>query len=53
VYDKIATEEDAVSPDDLKEFLRHKKHPVTEKYWKDGEPQPLAVPAPGYDWPED
>jgi acetyl-CoA decarbonylase/synthase complex subunit beta len=51
VYDKIATEEDAIDPKDLKEFLRQKKHPVTEKYWKDNEPQPLELPLPGYDWP--
>ena len=50
VYEKIATEEDAIAPDELKEFLSQKKHPVTEKYWKDGEPEPLTLPMPGHDW---
>jgi len=40
VYDKIATEEDAQEPVALKEFLTKKKHPVVEKFWKDGEPAP-------------
>ena len=53
VYDKIATEEDCIEPSDLKEFLRQKKHPIVEKFWKNGEPQPITVPAPGDSWPED
>lgn len=52
VYDRIATEEDAVDPEDLKKFLLDKKHPIVEKYWKDGEPQPLDLPAPGENWPD-
>jgi acetyl-CoA decarbonylase/synthase complex subunit beta len=52
VYDKIATEQDTVDPIELKNFLKEKKHPIVEKYWKNGEPQPLKVPLPGGDWPE-
>jgi acetyl-CoA decarbonylase/synthase complex subunit beta len=52
VYDKIATEEDCLDTAELKKFLIDKKHPVIQKYWKDGEPQPLEVPFPGEDWPE-
>jgi acetyl-CoA decarbonylase/synthase complex subunit beta len=53
IYDKIATEDDAVEADDLKAFLQEKKHPIVEKFWKDGEPVPLKVPLPGEDWPEE
>jgi acetyl-CoA decarbonylase/synthase complex subunit beta len=52
IYDKIATEKDAIDPKDLKEFLKKKNHPVVEKYWKNGEPQPLKVPPPGGEWPK-
>lgn len=52
VYDRIATEEDTVDPEDLRKFLLDKKHPIVEKYWKDGEPQPLDLPAPGENWPD-
>lgn len=52
VYEKIATEEDAIDPAQLEEFLRQKKHPVVEKFWKEKKPQPLAVPLPGEDWAE-
>ena len=52
VYDKVATEEDALDTDTLKEFLIQKKHPIVEKFWKNGEPQPLDIPAPNDDWPE-
>jgi len=51
LYERIATEEDAITPEDLKKFLLEKKHPITEKLWKNGEPQPLDVPLPGHDWP--
>jgi acetyl-CoA decarbonylase/synthase complex subunit beta len=53
IYDKIATEDDAVEADDLKAFLQEKKHPIVEKFWKDGEPVPLKLPLPGEDWPEE
>ena len=53
VYDKIATEQDAIDPNDLKEFLRKAGHPIVEKYWKNGEPQPLNVPPPGGEWPDE
>ena len=53
IYDKIATEEDTIDPIELKEFLKKKKHPIVEKFWKKGEPQPLKIPLPGADWPEE
>jgi hypothetical protein len=53
VYDKIATEEDAIDVADLKAWLKKVKHPIVEKFWKDGEPVPLAVPPPGKMWPGD
>ena len=53
VYDKIATEQDTVAPIELKKFLKEKKHPIVEKYWKNGEPQPLKVPLPGGNWPKE
>lgn len=53
VYDKIATEIDCPKSADLEPFLRDKGHPVTEKYWKDGKPVPLELPAPAQFWPED
>ncbi|MHC1566422.1 MAG: CO dehydrogenase/CO-methylating acetyl-CoA synthase complex subunit beta [Candidatus Syntropharchaeia archaeon] len=52
-YSLIATEEDATDPITLKEFLRKKKHPIVEKFWKNGEPVPLEIPGPGELWPED
>lgn len=51
IYDKLATEEDTIDPQELKEFLRQKQHPIVEKYWKDGEPVPIELPGPGEDWP--
>jgi acetyl-CoA decarbonylase/synthase complex subunit beta len=53
VYDKIATEEDAIDPADLEAWLREKKHPVVEKYWKDGRPDPLRIPLPGQPWEDE
>jgi acetyl-CoA decarbonylase/synthase complex subunit beta len=53
VYDKIATEEDCVDVKELEKFLREKKHPVVEKYWKDGKPVPIRLPLPGHDWPDE
>lgn len=52
VYEKIATEEDAIDPSDLKAFLKRVNHPVIERYWKAGEPQPIKLPLPGEKWPE-
>ena len=53
VYDKIATEEDAIDPADLEKWLREKKHPIVEKYWKDGKPVPLNVPLPNQPWSDE
>ena len=53
IYDKIATEEDAVELEELKEFLIKKKHPVVNKFWINGEPQTMVLPAPGESWPEE
>lgn len=51
IYDKVATEEDTVDPYELKEFLKRVKHPIVERVWVNGEPEPLNIPAPGHDWP--
>lgn len=53
IYDKVATEEDCVDVAELKRFLVEKKHPIVEKFWKNGEPQPLDIPAPNEDWPDE
>ena len=53
VYDKIATEEDATDPVELEKWLREHKHPIVQKYWKDGKPVPLDVPAPNQPWPDE
>lgn len=53
IYDKIATEEDALNPIDLRQFLKSKKHPITERYWKNGEPVPVDLPGAGEMWPGD
>ena len=53
IYDKIATEQDTIDPVELKEFLKKVGHPIVEKFWKDGEPQPLNVPLPGANWPDE
>ena len=55
VFDKIATEEDAVDPDELKEWLRKKEHPIVHKYWSQAgeEPEPLMIPQPSTPWPEE
>ncbi|MFQ5925209.1 MAG: CO dehydrogenase/CO-methylating acetyl-CoA synthase complex subunit beta [Dehalococcoidia bacterium] len=52
IYQKIATEEDAIDVNDLKAFLKRVNHPVTQLYWKEGVPQPIALPLPGEDWSE-
>ena len=52
-YDKIATEEDCLDPDDLLEFLREKGHPIVGKFWVEGEPQPVRVPKPSEPWREE
>jgi acetyl-CoA decarbonylase/synthase complex subunit beta len=55
LYDKIATEEDAKTVDELKAFLKEKNHPVVEK-WKEIEaveaeeaapPAEIAAPVEG------
>ena len=55
LFDKIATEEDAVDPEELEEWLRKKEHPIVHKYWSQtgGEPEPLMIPQPSTPWPED
>lgn len=53
LYDKIATEEDAVDPKDLKEYLKRVKHPIVAKFWKNGEPVPVEMAAPGEMYPGD
>jgi len=53
LYDKIATEEDALTPEELKAFLKAKGHPITKRFWKEGEPHPLSIPPPGSDWPDE
>ncbi|RLC94413.1 MAG: CO dehydrogenase/CO-methylating acetyl-CoA synthase complex subunit beta [Chloroflexi bacterium] len=53
VYDKIATEQDTIDPGELREFLKQKGHPIVERFWKNGEPQPLNLPPPGGDWPDE
>ena len=53
IYDKVATEEDCIDAKSLEAFLREKKHPIVEKYWKKGKPVAMKVPLPGYLWPGD
>lgn len=53
IYDKIASEVTAPNAADLEPFLREKKHPIIEKFWKDGKPVALDRPLPTEDWPED
>ncbi|MFX0092242.1 MAG: CO dehydrogenase/CO-methylating acetyl-CoA synthase complex subunit beta, partial [Candidatus Hodarchaeota archaeon] len=46
LYDKIATENDVSSVDELKEFLRSKNHPVVENWPEEvAEVAPAAAPA--------
>lgn len=52
-YDKIATEEDATDPVDLEKWLREKKHPIVERYWKDAKPVPLNLPLPNQYWADE
>ena len=52
-YKLIPTEEDTIDQAELKEILKERKHPIVEKYWKNGEPVPLELPGPGEPWPED
>ena len=53
LYDRIATEDDALDVDMLERFLRENRHPITEKIWQGGKPQPITVPCPGEDWPDE
>ena len=53
IYDKIATEEDCIDVKELENFLREKKHPIVEQYWKDGKPVPVKLPLPGRDWADE
>lgn len=48
MVDKIATEEDAMNIDDLKAWLRERKHPIVEKWGEEPEAEPpseVTVPA--------
>lgn len=53
IYSRVATEDDAIDAKDLKEFLKKTKHPITTKYWKNGEPVPQNIPLSGEMWPGD
>jgi acetyl-CoA decarbonylase/synthase complex subunit beta len=53
VYDKIVTSEETVDPAELKKLLIQKGHPIVRMFWKDGEPQPLKLPLPGEEWPDE
>jgi acetyl-CoA decarbonylase/synthase complex subunit beta len=50
MYNKIATEDDCVDPEELKAFLRRVDHPVVQ-LWKNGEvPEPMTIPPANTDW---
>jgi CO dehydrogenase/acetyl-CoA synthase beta subunit len=53
IYDKIATEEVGTDIPVIKEFLVKANHPITTKFWKNGEPVPLKMPKPNEDWPDE
>lgn len=55
IYDKIATEDDVMDPEELIEWLREKDHPIVHKYWAQtgGEPEPLTIPPPSRSWPDE
>jgi len=53
IYDRIVTEEETVDALKLKQLLQEKGHPIVKLFWKNGEPQPLKLPLPGEDWPEE
>jgi len=53
IYDKIVTQEETLDPLELKELLVKKGHPIVDTFWKDGVPQPLELPLPGEDWPDE
>ncbi len=53
VYDKIVTSEETVDPAELKKLLIQKGHPIVKMFWKNGEPQPLKLPLPGEQWPDE
>lgn len=52
IYDQIATEETAADLGRLKDFLITGKHPVIERFWRNGAPRPMEIPIPGQDWKE-
>ncbi len=43
VYDKIATDGDCIEPGELRKFLAEKKHPIVEKFWRNGTPVPVDL----------
>ena len=50
MYNKIATEDDCVDPEELKAFLRRVDHPVVQ-LWKNGAvPEPMTIPPANTDW---
>ncbi|MCX5999660.1 MAG: hypothetical protein NTU41_08760, partial [Chloroflexi bacterium] len=52
VYEKIVTEQETLDPNQLKELLIKKQHPIVKMFWKNGEPQALTLPLAGEDWPD-
>jgi len=53
VYDKIVTDEDTIDPMEIKKLLVEREHPIIKYFWKDGEPDPIVIPMPGEEWPEE
>ena len=53
IYDKMATEQDAIDPKDLKEFLKKEEPSYRGEVLEERRALPLKVPAsPGGAWPE-
>ncbi len=50
MYDKIATEDDCVDPEELKAFLKRVNHPVVRLWKNKEEPEPIKIPPPNTDW---
>jgi CO dehydrogenase/acetyl-CoA synthase beta subunit len=53
VYGKIVTNEQTFDLAELKKLLIQKGHPIVKMFWKNGEPQPLKLPLPGEEWPDE
>lgn len=52
VYHAIITDKDTIEPGEIVRLVRERRHPITQRFWKDGNPVPLKIPLPGEDWPE-